>query len=122
MKIGPRNRFVSITIDKELRNQGAFFTLEDGTEGSFPSELILYYCEPSYDWSPLNQIERTLKGRMGKSKLAVRVVADALKMFPAKVLRLLDEYLASPQLPEVLRLAEEAGYRLELRLKKTPAA
>ena len=59
---------------------------------------------------------------MGKSKLAVRVVADALKMFPAKVLRLLDEYLASPQLPEVLRLAEEAGYRLELRLKKTPAA
>jgi hypothetical protein len=122
MKIGPRNRFVSIRIDKEFRKQGAFFTLQDGTEGSFPSDLILYYCEPSYEWSPLNQIERTLKGRMGKSRLAARVVADALAAFPSKVLRLLEENRGSRHLPEVLKLAEKAGYRLEIRLKKTPAA
>src|SRR5216683_2875898 len=106
MKIGSRNRFVTITIDKELRNQGVFFTLEDGTEGSFPSDLILYYCEPTYDWFPLNQIERALKGRMGKSKLAVRVVADALSASASKVLRLLEENRGSRQLPQVLKLAE----------------
>jgi hypothetical protein len=122
MKIGSHNRFVSITIDKELRNHGAFFTLEDGTEGSFPSDFILYHCDPSYAWSPLQQIERTLNGKMAKSKLGVRVVADALEMVPAKVRLLLQQYRASPQLPRVLKLAEKAGYRLELRLKKTSAA
>ena len=122
MNISRRNRFVSITIDKELRDQGAFFALEDGTEGSFPSDLILYYCEPSYNWSPVNQIERALKGKMGKSRLGVRVVADALSASPAQVIRLLQENRGSRHLPQVLKLAEKAGYRLELRLKKTPAA
>ena len=122
MNIGPRNRFVSITIDKELRDQGASFRLADGAEGSFPSDLVLYHCEPSYAWSPLSQIERTLKGKFGKSRLAVRVVADALQAYPSRVIRLLEENRGSRQLPRILKLAEKAGYRLEFRLKKTPAA
>jgi len=47
------------------------------------------------------------------------VLGDALKKSPAKVRRLLEN---SKYLPEILRLAEAAGYRVEFRLKKKRAA
>lgn len=122
MDIGPHNRFVSIYIDKEINDQGAFFTLQDGTKGSFPSDLVLYYCDPAYDWSPINQIKRALKGKLGESKLSIRVVADALQTSPSQVVRLLEENRASTQLLQLLRLADLAGYRIEFRLKKKRAA
>ena len=50
--IGSKNRFASITIDRELGNQAASFVLEDGSRGDFPADAVLYYCDPSYDWSP----------------------------------------------------------------------
>jgi len=89
--------------------------------GDFPSDLVLYHCDPSYDWSPVNQLKRALKGELGKSKLSVRVLADALRTSPTQVVRLLEENRASKQLLQLFKLAELAGYRIEFRLrKKTP--
>src|SRR5437899_964830 len=64
MDIGAHNRFVSISIDSEVNDQAAFFTLEDGTKGSFPADLLLYYFDSTYDWSPINQLKRALKGKI----------------------------------------------------------
>ena len=121
-KAHSRNRFAHIEIDKELDSQGAFFVLEDGTKGSFPADLVLYHCDPTYDWSPVNQLKRALKNKLGRHKLSVRVLADALKTSPAQVVRLLEENRASKQLLQLFKLAELAGYRVEFRLKKKPAA
>ena len=121
-KAHAQNRFAKIEIDEELNAQGASFVLEDGTKGSFPSDLVLYYCDPSYDWSPINQLKRSLKSKLGESRLSVRVLADALKTSPAQVVRLLEENRASKQLLQLFKLAELAGYQIEFRLKKKPAA
>ncbi len=121
-KAGGRNRFVEIRIDGQLDDQGASFVLGDGTAGSFPADLVLYYCDPSYDWSPINQLKRALKDELGKSGLSVRVVADALRTSPAQVVRLLEENRASKQLLQLFKLAELAGYKVEFRLKKKSAA
>jgi hypothetical protein len=121
-KAGARNRFAQIAIEKELGSQGVSYVLEDGTKGDFPSELVLYHCEPSYDWSPINQLKRALKGELGKSKLSVRVLADALRTSPTQVVRLLEENRASKQLLQLFKLAELAGYRIEFRLRRKPAA
>ena len=119
---GRDNRVTSIVIDKELRETVVLFMLEDGSKGEFPSDIVLYYCEPSYEWSPVNQIKRALNGKLGKSKLSARVVADGLRIYPTEILRLLQGNFASAHFPEVIRLAELAGYRIEFKLKKTPAA
>lgn len=121
-KAGAKNRFVRFTIDRELASQGVSFELEDGTAGDFPSDLVLYHCDPSYDWSPINQLKRFLKGELGKSKLSVRVLADALHTSPAQVVRLLEENRASKHILQLMKLAEMAGYRIEFRLRKKPAA
>jgi len=117
-----RNRFARIDIEKELASQGVSYVLQDGTKGDFPSDLVLYHCDPSYDWSPINQLKRALKDELGKSKLSVRVLADALRTSPTQVVRLLEENRASKQLLQLFRLAELAGYRIEFRLRKKPAA
>lgn len=120
--ISSRNRFVSITIEKELNNQGASFALEDGTQGDFPADLVLYYSDPTYQWSPLNQLKHALKGKLAASKLSVRVLADALNTSSSQVVRLLEENRASKQLLQLFQLAQIAGYQIEFTLKKKPAA
>jgi hypothetical protein len=52
-KIHANNRFLSIEVDRELGGQAAAFVLEDGTKGDFPADLVLYHCDPTYDWSPI---------------------------------------------------------------------
>jgi len=120
--IGSKNRFASITIDQELGNQAASFVLEDGSKGDFPADLVLYYCDPSYDWSPINQLKRALKDKLGGSRLSVRVLADALNTSPSQVVRLLQENRVSKQIAQLFRLAELAGYQVEFTLKKKKAA
>ncbi len=121
-KISSKNRFSSITIDRELGNQAASFVLEDGSKGDFPADFVLYYCDPSYDWSPMNQLKRALKDQLGKSKLSVRVIADALNTSPSQVMRLLQENRASKQIAQLFQLAELAGYQITFNLKKKKAA
>ena len=121
-KISRKNCFSSITIDKELGNQAASFVLKDGSTGDFPADFVLYYCDPTYDWSSINQLKRALKDRLGKSKLSVRVVADALNTSPSQVMRLLQENRISKQIAQLFQLAELAGYQIEFHLKKKRAA
>ena len=121
-KAGARNRFTRIEIEKELASQAVSYELEDGTKGDFPSDLVLYHRDPSYDWSPINQLKRFLKNELGESNLSIRVVADALQTSPAQVVRLLEENRASKQIQQLFRLAELAGYSIEFRLKRKPAA
>ena len=121
-RISARNRFVSIDIDEELGRQGATFVTADGTHGDLPADLVLYYCDPTYDWSPINQLKRILRDKLDASKLSVRVLADALKTSPSQVVRLLDENRGSKQLLQLLKLAELAGYRITFTLKRKPAA
>ena len=120
--IGRKNRFSSITIDRQLGRQAASFVLEDGTKGDFPADFVLYYCDPTYDWSAINQLKRALKNQLGKSKLSVRVVAHALNTSPSQVMRLLQENRISKQIAQLFRLAELAGYQIEFNLKKKKAA
>ncbi len=121
-KISRKNRFSSITIDPELGNQAASFVLEDGSKGDFPADVVLYYCDPIYDWSPINQLKRALKDQIDKSKLSVRVVADAMNTSPSQVIRLLEENRASKQITQLFQLAELAGYQIKFHLKKKKAA
>jgi hypothetical protein len=121
-KISRKNRFSSITIDPELGNQAASFVLEDGSKGDFPADVVLYYCDPIYDWSPINQLKRALKDQLDKSKLSVRVVADAMNTSPSQVIRLLEENRASKQITQLFQLAELAGYQIKFHLKKKKAA
>lgn len=121
-KIGMENRFKEISIDADLNGEGALFVLEDGSKGDFPADLVLYYCDPSYDWSALNQLKSALKTKLKASKLSVRVLADALHTSPAQVLRLLDENKAAKQLTQLFQIAELAGYQIHLQLKKKSAA
>jgi hypothetical protein len=119
VKISSRNRFRSITIDHELGNQAVSFVLEDGSKGEFPADFVLYYCDPTYHWSPLNQLKSALKNKISTS---VRVIADALDTSPSQVVRLLQENKASKQIVQLIRLAELAGYQIEFSLKKKRAA
>ena len=121
-RITSRNRFVSIVIDQQLGRQGATFVLADGTQGDLPADLVLYYCDPTYDWSPINQLKRVLRDKLDASKLSVRVLADALRTSPSQVVRLLEENRASRQLVQLLKLAELAGYRVTFSLKRNRAA
>ena len=121
-KIGSKNRFLSITIDEELGNQAASFVLEDGSKGDFPADFVLYYCDPNYDWSAINQLKRALKDKLDTSKLSVRVIADALNTSPSQVMRLLEENKVSKQIAQLFRLAELAGYQIEFSLRKKKAA
>jgi len=121
-KIHRKNRFASIDIDRKLGEQAASFVLEDGTRGDFPADFVLYHCDPTYDWSPINQLKRALKDKIGSAKLSVRVLAGALKTSPSQVVRLLQEDKISKQLLQLFRLAELAGYQVEFNLKKKKAA
>jgi hypothetical protein len=71
VKIGSRNRFTSITIDRELGDQAVSFVLADGSKGDFPADFVLYYCDPTYHWSPLNQLKSALKDKISTSRLSV---------------------------------------------------
>ncbi len=122
MKIGPLNRFASIRIDRNLAEQGATFTLQDGTRGDFPADFVLYYADPTYQWSPINQLKGELKGRISDARLSFRVLADALNTSPAQVVRLLQKNRASKQILQLTKLAQIAGYDLEIKLKKRTAA
>ena len=120
--IGNNNRVAAIEIDKELGSQGVAYQLDDGTKGDFPADFVLYYCDPTYDWSPLNQLKRALKDKVHASKLSIRVLADALQTSPSQVVRLLEEDSGSKQMLQLLQLAELAGYHIEFTLKKKNAA
>ncbi len=120
-KISPKNKFVSIEIDKELNHQGACFTLEDGSKGSFPSDLVLYYCDSTYEWSPLNQLKNAIREKIKKANLSLRVLADALHTSPSQVIRLLEENRVPKQLSQLFHLVELAGYHFEFHLKKKAA-
>jgi hypothetical protein len=121
-RINSKNRFASITIDRELGDQAVSFVLEDGSKGDFPADLVLYSCDPGYQWSPLNQLKRALKNKLGASQLSARVLADALNTSPSQVVRLLSENKASKQMLQLFQLAELAGYQIEFSLKKKRAA
>ncbi len=113
-EIDAKNRFESIVIDSELNSQGVEFVLTDGSRGDFPSDFVLYYCDPSYRWSPLNQLKKALKEKIKTSRLSVRVLADALNTSPSQVMRLFEENKASRQLLQLFQIAELAGYQFEL--------
>ena len=121
-KIHTKNRLASIAIDRELGGQAASFVLQDGTRGDFPADFVLYHCDPTYDWSPINQLKKALKNKIGAAKLSVRVLADALNTSPSQVARLLQEDKVSKQLLQLFRLAELAGYQIEFNLRKRKAA
>lgn len=120
-KIGTDNRVTSVVIEKELGDQGVTFQLEDGATHDFPADFVLYYCDPTYDWSPLNQLKKALKDKLSSSHLSVRVLADALNTSPSQVVRLLEENNVSKQLLQLFQLAQLAGYQIEFNLKKRAA-
>jgi hypothetical protein len=51
------------------------FILKDAIKKEFPANFILYHCDASYDWLPINQLKRELKTKLGAARLSVRVVA-----------------------------------------------
>jgi len=122
MKVHSKNRFAGISVDRELGNQGVSFVLEDGSKGDFPADFVLYHCDPTYDWAPLNQLKKALKDKLESSQLSVRVIADALNTSPSQVVRLLEENKVSKHLIQLFRLADLAGYQIEFNLKKKKAA
>ena len=60
-RISSKNRFTSIAVDRELGGQAVSYALKDGTKGDFPADFVLYHCDPTYDWSPINQLKKALK-------------------------------------------------------------
>ena len=90
---------------KQLTREGRLREFRDGPRLMFKADQV-----------------EALKGELGKSKLSVRVLADALRTSPTQVVRLLEENRASKQLLQLFKLAELAGYRIEFRLRKKSAA
>jgi hypothetical protein len=114
--IDARNRFTTVDVDPDTGGLGVAYELADGSQGSFPSDFVLYYCDPAYDWSPVNQLKRAMRDEVRASKLSVRVLADALDTSPTQVLHLLEEENVSKQLRQLWQLARLVGYDLEIRL------
>ncbi len=121
-KISAKNKFISLKIDKEAASQGASFVLEDGSRGNFPADLVLYYCDPDYRWSPLNQLKNLLKKKIQKSQLSLRLLANTLHTSPTQINRLLQTDRVPKQLGQLIHLAHLAGYELDIILTKKLAA
>lgn len=119
--VSPTNRLTSIRIDAELGRQAATLRTADGATTDLPADFVLYYCDPGYDWSPINQLKRAVRERVYASKLSWRVLADALETSPTQVMRLLEPDRGAKQLVQLFKLAELAGYHVTLSLKKRPA-
>lgn len=120
--ISTKNKFKKIDISPELNCQGASFILEDDSEGDFSADLVLYYCDPTYDWSPLNQIRKTIREKLKSSHLSFRVLAEILNTSPAQIIRLLRKKTTTKELAQLIQLAELIDYELDIRLKKKSAA
>ena len=120
-KIGLKNRFISIEIDRELDRQAVSFILQDGSKGDFPADLVLYYCDPDYEWSPLNQIKKSIRDKLRQSGISLRVLADLLKTSPSQVVRLLDSKGLSKQFLQLSHMAALVGYQIQWQLKKKAA-
>ena len=120
--INARNPFTKLEIDPDTGGLGVEYELADGSRGSFPSDFVLYYCDPAYDWSPINLLKRSLKKELNARQISIRVLADALKTSPSQVLRLLEEEAASKQLRQLTQLARLVGYDIEIRLRQHKAA
>ena len=120
-KIGLKNKFVSLDIDEALDGQAVTFILQDGAKGDFPADLVLYYCDPTYQWSPLNQIKQAIKDKLKQSKVSIRVLANLLKTSPSQVLRLLNSTELSKQFLQLSHIAEVVGCQIQWQLKKKAA-
>ncbi|MFH1356996.1 MAG: hypothetical protein ABII18_07680 [bacterium] len=116
LKISARNKFKKIEIEEMTGRQSVVFTLEDGTGGDFALDFVLYYCDPEYAWSPINQIKRSIKAQMKTSKVSVRVLADSLNTSPSQIMRLLKENNISKQWQQLSKLAELVGLCLRINL------
>ena len=117
-KITSKNKFKTIQIDHEFGNTSVSFVLEDGKTGDFPSDFVLYYCDPSYDWSSINQLKKNLKSEIKSAHLSMRLLAHALGTSPSQVLRILDSKKSTNQLAQLMKLAHFAGMELEFKLRK----
>lgn len=120
LRISRENPFTSLKVDKELGSESVSFVLKNGQRGDFHADLVLYYCDPDYEWSPLNQVRATLKEALESSRISIRVLADLLDTSPSQVVRLLEETKMPRQLLQLERLASIAGYSLKVELKKAP--
>lgn len=116
--ISSDNKVVKLKIDATIRKRGAFITLADGSKTDFPSDYVLYHCEPKYEWSPLNQIKKFLKDEKYPHGLALEVVEDALKTAPLQVARFLKTAPSSERWRKLGRLVRQAGYAWDVRLRK----
>ena len=121
-KPGARNPFVEIAIEKELFSQGVSYKLKDGTTGSFPSDFVLYHCDPAYDWTPLNQLKEAVKKKLKEKGISIRTLAEAMGTSPSQVVRLLRKDEAPKRLVQLCRLACMAGCEIDFTLKKKIAA
>jgi hypothetical protein len=119
--IDTQNRFRRLEVDPDTANMGVEYELEDGSTGSFPSDFVLYYCDPAYDWSPLNQLKRALRQELQSNALSVRVIADALQTSPSQISRLLEEENVPKQFRQLVQLAYLVGKDVEIRLRERPA-
>ncbi len=117
-KIDSKNKFKNLEIDQELGSSSVSFTLEDGEKGDFPSDFVLYYCDPSYDWSPITQLKKNIKKEIQAAHLSIRLLAKALNTSPSQVLRILDSPKSTTQMVQLMKLAHFAGLELEFKLKK----
>lgn len=117
IRISSKNKFTSLRIDHSLYDQAVTFVLEDGSEGDFPSDLVLYHCDPTYEWSALNQFKRAIAEKLKEAKISVRVLADILKTSPAQVARILQSGECAKQLSQLFHMAELSGYQVQLSLE-----
>ena len=121
MQIGVKNPFIKISIEKDLASQSASFILKNGKKGDFHADFVLYHCEPDYDWSPINQLKKTLKDRLNEANISIRLLAKALNTSPSQVERLLEVGKTSKQLLQLSKAAEIAGFHLDFTLKERRA-
>lgn len=117
-KINSKNKFKTLEIDHELGDTSVSFILENGQKGDFPSDFVLYYCDPSYDWSPITQLKKNIKKEIQEAHLSIRLLAKALNTSPSQVLRILDSPKSTIQMVQLMKLAHFAGLELEFKLKK----
>lgn len=117
-KIDSKNKFKILKIDQELGGSSVSFILENGQTGDFPSDFVLYYCDPSYDWSPIAQLKKNIKEEIQAAHLSLRLLAKALNTSPTQIIRILDSPKSTIQMIQLMKLAHFAGMELQFKLKK----
>jgi hypothetical protein len=121
---GPKNRVVSVEVDRELGNEGFTYVLESGAEGTVHIDHVLEYNrDPGYVADMvLYQLTLEAQRRLETSRLSTRELIRKLGTSPSQFYRLLDQTNYRKSVRQMLALLYLLGCDVDFVVKKRKSA